>query len=110
MKKAVFEVGGKEYPLTFDLYAMELIEEEYGSIQKAFQAMQEGDHMIRIVGVMFAAMANSARSLEGLPEDVTPAAIRHMEPYRINELQQIINKAVSNGMKVDKNDEEDEDE
>ena len=35
-------VKGKEYPLRFDLYAMEQIEEEFGSIKIVFEVMNGG--------------------------------------------------------------------
>jgi len=91
-------VKGKEYPLRFDMYAMEQVEEEFGGIRPMFESMRggEGKGVARTLAIMFRILANSARNELDLPENVTGDEIRHESVQRVSDA---IGLAISEGMK-----------
>ena len=67
---ASIEIKGKEYPLRFDMYAMEQIEEEFGGIRPMFESMRgsEGTQGVaKTLRIVFRVLANSARNELDLP-------------------------------------------
>ena len=42
---ASITVNGKEYGLRFDMYAMEQIEDEFGSVKKVFETLKDGKQL-----------------------------------------------------------------
>ena len=69
-------IGGKEYSLRMDLYAMEQIEDEFGSVKEAFAEMQNGAQ-VKATRTLFRVMANSWLSWKGEKETVTGDEIKH---------------------------------
>ena len=91
MAKVVF--GGKEYGLRMDLYAMEMIEEEFGSIKSAFEAMSSGKQ-ISATRKLFKIMANSYLSFHGEEENITGGEIQHADVYELNKIAEAIRNTV----------------
>jgi len=99
-RKAAPEVriNGQLYRLRFDLWALEKIEEEFGGMKEAFQALHGGS-MVTTARKMFAIMANCQRNLDGMPEDVTGKEITaHMSVTKLAEISDALRAAVSKGM------------
>lgn len=94
-------INGKSYKLRFDLYAMEQIEEEFGSLKEAFDLFRAGRKQAKMVRKLFQIMANSALSYEGKPEAVTDDELRHLPIGRINEIAEAVNAAIADGMKTE---------
>ena len=95
---ASITISGKEYPLRFDMYAMEQVEEEFGGIKAMFDAIRgEGEMSIaKALRIMFRILANSARNQADLPENVTGDEIRHCSVKKVSDA---IGAAVNEGMK-----------
>ena len=55
---ASIEINGKVYGLRFDLYAMEQIEEEFGSVKNVFDAFKNGKQL-KTTRLLFRILANS---------------------------------------------------
>ena len=91
-------INGKEYGLRFDLYAMEQIEEELGSIKDAFAALREGKQL-KTTMIMFRVMANSYLSFNGEEETVTGNELRHIGVEEFVTVSEGIKKAVEEGSK-----------
>jgi hypothetical protein len=111
-RKAAPEVriNGQKYRLRFDLWALEKIEEEFGGIKEAFQALHGGS-MVTTARKMFAIMANCQRNLDGMPEDVTEESIsRHTSMAKLAEISGAIQAAVEKGMESETNGGEADDE
>jgi len=106
IKNKAININGTDYYLRFDMYAMELLEDSFGSIQKAFDNMREGKQSIKTISALFVAMANSYRSMHDQPEDVTASVIRRLSPGRVKELQEIIMQAIADGMKTESDERE----
>lgn len=99
-RKAAPEVriNGQRYRLRFDLWALEKIEEEFGGMKEAFQALHGGS-MVTTARKMFAIMANCQRNLDGMPEDVTGQEITaHMSVTKLAEISAALRAAVEKGM------------
>ena len=96
MAKAI--INGKEYGLRMDLYAMEQIEEEFGSIKDAFDQMS-GGKQIKATRILFRILANSYLSYNGEEETVTGDEIKHAEMDVFREIAVAVNKAVEEGNK-----------
>jgi len=94
MASVVFK--GKVYPLRFDMYAMEQIEDEYGSMKKVFQELQDGSQL-KATRFLFKVLANSYRSFAGEPENVTGNEIRHAGIHEIREVSAAIRAAIEEG-------------
>lgn len=94
----MISINGKEYKLRFDLYAMEQIEEEFGSLKSVFDAMRTGEKQVKLTRALFRIMANSQLSFEGKPETVTGDEIKHLPPYRIREIGEEARRALDEGM------------
>ena len=91
-------IGGKEYGLRFDLYAMEQIEDELGSMKAAFDALRAGKQL-KTTRTMFKIMANSYLSFIGENETVTGDEIKHAGMDAIVTVSDAIRKAVEEGSK-----------
>lgn len=90
-------INGVTYELRFDLYALEQIEEEYGSLRDMFALLKSGKGQTKLMKRLFLIMANAQRSYEGKPEDITEAALKHA---RLSVLADI-RAALDEGMKTE---------
>ena len=95
---AKLTIDGKEYGLRFDLYAMEQIEEEFGSVQAAFDALKEG-HQMKATRILFKVLANSYLSYIGEEETVTGKEIRHVGMDGVLKISDAVREAIAEGSK-----------
>ena len=91
-------INGKEYGLRFDLYAMEQIEEEFGSVKQSFDALREGKQM-KTTRTLFKILANSFLSYNGKEETVTGDEIKHAGMEEVLEVSNAVKKAIEEGSK-----------
>ena len=97
------KIGEKEYGLRFDLYAMEQIEEEFGSVKAVFETLQ-GGKQVKATRILFRVLANSYLSAEGKEETVTGDEIKHAGIDVIKEGGDAIQKAITEGSKSETTD------
>lgn len=93
----VLKVDGKDYPMRMDMYAMEQIEEEYGSMKDMFDKLQKGS--VKIVKSLFKILANSALSYQGKEETVTGEELKRLRVSAINGVGVAVRAAIEEGMK-----------
>ena len=91
-------INGKEYGLRFDLYAMEQIEEEFGSVKDSFEALKSGKQ-IKTTRVLFKILANSFLSYGGQEETVTGKEIMHAGMEEVMKISDAIKQAIAEGSK-----------
>ena len=91
-------INGKEYGLRFDLYAMEQIEDELGSMKAAFDALRAGKQL-KTTRTMFKIMANSYLSFIGEKETVTGDEIKHASMNEVLTMSEAIKAAIAEGSK-----------
>lgn len=92
-------IRGKEYPLTFDLRAMEILEENDQDVQAVVGGMRRS-RRIKYVRELFRAMARSAQDAMGLEETVTGKEIAHCSVAEINAIAEAIIKEQEKAMTV----------
>ena len=98
--KPEVRLNGKLYRLRFDLWALEQIEEQFGGMRQAFDAMTSGAGMVKTIRKLFAIVANCQRNLDGMPEDVTGEEISgHESMAKLKEISDAIRAAIEAGMK-----------
>ena len=95
---AKVEFGGKEYGLRFDMYAMEQIEEEFGSVKNVFESLRDGKQL-KATRILFRILANSFLSYNGEKETVTGDEIKHADIEMIREISEAVQKAIAEGSK-----------
>ena len=95
---ASIKIREKEYGLRFDLYAMEQIEEEFGSVKDAFDQLREGK-LLKTTRILFKILANSYRSYNGEPENVTGDEIKHEGMEIVQKLSEAVKAAITEGSK-----------
>ena len=100
---ASIKAGGKEYGLRFDLYAMEQIEEAFGSVRAVFELMN-GGKQLKATKTLFKVLANSYLSYEGKEETVTGDEIKHADVQMISEISKAIRQAIEEGTKSETTD------
>ena len=96
-------VKGKTYGLRFDLYAMEQIEEEFGSVKDVFTALQ-GGKQIKTTRKLFRILANSYLSNKGEEENVTGDEIKHEGMEMIKTISEAVQAAITEGSKSETTD------
>lgn len=96
------KVGNKEYGLRLDMYAMELIEEEFGSMKDMFAKIQEGGS--KAVRALFRILANAELAYEGKEETVTGDELKRLKVSAMTGLGAAIRAAVEEGMKSETTD------
>lgn len=96
--KPEVRVGGKLYRLRFDMYAFEQVEEEFGGLREAFAAVSGKSSIAKTVKKLFAILANSARFMDSLPEDVTGEELSHESIGKLKEVSTAIKAAMFQGM------------
>lgn len=94
-------VNGKDYELRFDLYAMEQLEEAFGSLKEMFAALTSGKNSVKTVSLLFKVMANSALSFDGKEETVTGNEIKHMHVSDLKSIMECVKAAMQEGMKAE---------
>ena len=98
--KPEVRLNGKVYRLRFDLWALEQIEQEFGGMREAFEAMTGGSGMVGAVRKLFKILANCQRNMDGMPEDVTGQEITsHESMAKLLEISGAIRAAMNEGMK-----------
>jgi hypothetical protein len=90
-------VNGVEYGLRMDLYAMEQLEDQFGSMKDVFQKIQEGGS--KMMRTLFRILANAQLAYEGKEETVTGDELKRMKVAALHELSAAIQAAVEEGMK-----------
>ena len=95
---ASIKVKDKEYGLRLDLYAMEQIEEAFGSMKNAFDAMREGKQL-KTTRLLFKILANSHLSYNGQEETVTGDEIKHEGMDVVVKISAAIREAIAEGSK-----------
>jgi len=101
--KPEVELNGTTYRLRFDLQALEQIEEQFGGLKEAFQALRGGG-MVKAVRKLFAILANSQKDYEDKPMDVTEDTVgRHTGMGKLVEISAAIQAAVEKGMESETN-------
>lgn len=91
-------VKGKTYGLRFDLYAMEQIEEAFGSVKSVFEVMNNGKQ-IKATRTLFRILANSYLSNNGEEEIVTGDEIKHAGLDEIRSISEAVQQAITEGTK-----------
>ena len=95
---ASIKINGKEYGLRFDLYAMEQVEETFGSVKKAFDALREGKQL-KTTRLLFKILANSYLSFNGQEETVTGDEIKHADMNMVMLISEAVKAAIAEGSK-----------
>ena len=95
---ASINIKGKEYGLRFDMYAMEQIEEEFGSVKNVFESLRDGKQL-KATRILFRILANSFLSYNGEKETVTGDEIKHADIEMIREISEAVQKAIAEGSK-----------
>lgn len=93
---ASITIKGKEYGLRFDMYAMEQIEEEFGSVKKIFETLKDGKQL-KATRILFRILANSYLSYNDQEETVTGNEIKHADIEQIREISDAVQKAIAEG-------------
>lgn len=96
-------VGDTEYGLRMDMYAMEMIEDEFGSMTDMFEKLKAGGGG-KAVRVLFRILANAQLSYEGKEETVTGDELKHLRVAALNGIGNAIRRAVEEGMKSETSD------
>lgn len=91
-------VKGKEYGLRFDLYAMEQIEDEFGSVKKVFDTLKDGKQL-KATRILFKILANSWLSYNGKEETVTGDEVKHADMEMIRTISEAVQAAIAEGSK-----------
>lgn len=91
------KVGEAEYGLRMDMYAMEMIEEEFGSMKAMFDKVQEGGS--KAVRTLFRILANAHLAYEGKEETVTGDELKRLRVSAVAGIGSAIRAAVEEGMK-----------
>ena len=92
-------IDGRIYELRFDMYAMEIAEEEFGSMKELFDRLSTGRQQVKTLKGIFRAMANSARAFRGDEENVTGNEIMRLTVREMSELSAAIQKEIAKSMK-----------
>ena len=95
---ASVEIKGKVYGLRFDLYAMEQIEEAFGSVKSVFETLKNGKQL-QATRTLFRILANSYLSFNGQNETVTGDEIKHADMDEIRKVSEAIQQTIADGSK-----------
>ena len=95
---ASITIKGTEYGLRFDMYAMEQIEEEFGSVKNVFDTLK-GGKQLKATRILFRILANSWLSFNGKEETVTGDEIKHADMKMIAAVSEAVQAAISEGSK-----------
>ena len=90
-------IGEKEYGLRMDMYAMEMIEEEFGGMKDMLGKLNEGGS--RQIRALFRILANAHLAYLGKEETVTGDELKSLRVAAVSGISQAISAAVEEGMK-----------
>lgn len=105
-------IDGRIYELRFDLYAMEGVEEEFGSMKELFEIMSSGKRQVKTLKSLFRLMGNSARAYRGEDENITGQEVLRLTVREMGELSEAMKREIQKSMKketMDGNEADDED-
>ena len=105
-------IDGRIYELRFDLYAMEGVEEEFGSMKELFEIMSSGKRQVKTLKSLFRLMGNSARAFRGEEENITGQEVLRLTVREMGELSEAMKREIQKSMKketMDGNEADDED-
>ena len=91
-------IEGRVYELRFDMYAMEMVEEEFGGVRELFQELDSGKQ-VRALKAIFRIMGNSARAFRGEPETVSGKEILRLTMAEMRDLTADIQTEIRKSMK-----------
>lgn len=91
-------IEGRAFELRFDMYAMEMVEEEFGGIRELFQELQ-GGKQVKALKSIFRIMGNSAHAFRGEPETVTGKEILRLTMAEMSQLTADIQAEIRKSMK-----------
>jgi hypothetical protein len=91
------KIGEKEYGLRMDMYAMEMIEEEFGGMKDMLEKFKDGGS--KHVRALFRILANAQLAYEGKEETVTGNELKSLRLSAITGISKAISAAVEEGMK-----------
>ena len=101
------KIGETEYGLRMDMYAMEQIEDAFGSMKDMFAKIQTGGS--KTVRTLFRILANAQLAYEGKEETVTGNELLRLKVAALNGISTAIRAAVEEGMKSETNEGEEAD-
>ena len=90
-------IGETEYGLRMDMYAMEMIEDEFGGMKEMFERVNKGG--AKTVRTLFRILANAQLGYEGKEETVTGDELKHLKVAVMAAVGKAIRAAVEEGMK-----------
>lgn len=93
------KIGETEYGLRMDMYAMEQIEDTFGSMKEMFEKLQNGGS--KAVRTLFKIMANASLAYEGKEETVTGDELKHLKVSAIAGIGEAVRAAIEEGMKAE---------
>ena len=96
------KVGDKEYGLRMDMYAMEKIEDEFGSMKEMLERINNGG--TKTVLALFRILANAELAYEGKEETVTGEELKHLRVTAVAGIGKAVRAAVEEGMKSETTD------
>jgi len=96
------KIGETEYGLRMDMYAMELIEDEFGSLKEMFDKIRDGGS--RNIRNLFRILANAQLAYEGKEETVTGDELKRLRVTAMNGIANAIKAAIEEGMKSETTD------
>lgn len=99
-KYVIVEFQGQGYELLFNLYAMEQIEDEWGSMRAMAQELDSGKQY-QSLRKLFRILGNAARESRDLPESLTGKEIRRASPDEITRIRDGILEAISLGKRTE---------
>ena len=95
-------IGETEYGLRMDMYAMELIEDEFGNMKDMFEQVQSGGS--KAIRKLFKILANAQLAYEGKEETVTGDELKRLRVAAAAGIGQAIRAAIEEGMKSETTD------
>ena len=96
------KIGETEYGLRMDMYAMEMIEEEFGGLKEMFEKVQSGGG--KTIRSIFRILANAQLAYEGKEETVTGDELKRLRVAAAAGIGAAIRAAVEEGMKSETSD------
>ena len=91
------KIGETEYGLRMDMYAMEMIEDEFGGMKDMFEKIQTGGS--KSIRAIFRILANAQLAYEGKEETVTGDELKRLRVSAIAGIGSAIRAAIEEGMK-----------
>ena len=93
------KIDEKEYGLRMDMYAMEMIEDEFGSMKDMFEQVQKGSG--KCIRKLFRILGNAYLANEGQDETITGEEIKHLKVAAVAGIGKAVRAAVEEGMRSD---------